>query len=562
MDDYVHRVILRGQIPGWRADPWTLYDFTRPPPEFRYAIEHGMFPWWTADDFKIRFFRPLSSLLVAFDHSFDQRAPLVGHTQSLLWFALLLWLAAAILRAILPEKTAITATWCYALAAHHASGVQWIAARNSLLAGVFGLATVALYVRSLGANSDDRARGVRTGTLSAIALFVGLFAGETVLGAIVVLAALDVLLVPTSALAQRATRLSAPVLVGVAYLAVYARAGFGVRSSGIYHDPLREFSAYRAHFYERWVSLLADGVSEVPADFLMFGGSVARTTATVATVTLTLLCALLWSIRRSLDHSHRRALAALAAASAVALLPSVAGAPGSRMLPIVGLCIAGVMGTTIRQSSVFLQSKPPWSGRIIAAPLLYLFVFCQFVLGPLLRVAQPLNMAKMGSEQAKIAREIEWQCNSHSVLLMLNSSDPSVAMYALPLLLDAGHVAGVGQLLSMAPTEHVLTRVDERSFLLRTADRRSLLASTLGGLYRAPTLAMPVGFVRRYQGLSITVSAINDSGPTEILVQTHASMRSPDVCIYEWKSGRLRPFALPASGQSVVVAHEVGPMGL
>lgn len=561
MDDFVHRLILRGAIPAWSSNPTQLYDFTRSPPEWRFAVEHGLFPWWIAEDFKIRFFRPLSSLSVAFDHLFDQHTTLVGHTQSLLWFFALCWIAASILRAILPEKSAITATWCYCLAAHHTSGLQWIAARNSQLAGVFGLLAVALYARALQQDTHQSTRP--TLAVPAVgSLFVGLFAGETVLGALIVMMGVDRLLRPNDALSATAKRVSLPVLLGVVYLIAYSAAGYGVRWSGIYHDPAREFAQYAGHFPGRMFGLLAEPFSSIPSDFLMFGGPVARTVSIIGAVVLAVVVLSLALVRSALSREQLRVASVMLAVGAVALVPSVAGAPGSRMLPIVGFALACVVGVLLSGAREFLRSNVGTLAKLPVWIFAGFFAFSQFVISPMFRLMQPLNMGKISSVQTAVGRDTPWACNERSVLLVVASSDPGIAMYVVPILANAGHHANVSQVLSMAPTDHEVQTVDDRTFRVRSVARVSILDNPLGILYRSPALPVPLGTQMHYENLDLTVTAVNDRGPTELTVHSSAPIQAPAVCMFVWKDGALRPFALPPMGQTVIVRREIGPMGL
>src|SRR6187455_2683318 len=73
-DDYVHQIALHD--PGRFGDvlrPWSLYDFGTYADWVSLYERFGGMPWWISPDWKVRFFRPLTSLSLWID------AKLFGH---------------------------------------------------------------------------------------------------------------------------------------------------------------------------------------------------------------------------------------------------------------------------------------------------------------------------------------------------------------------------------------------------------------------------------------------------------------------------------------------------
>ena len=67
--------------------PVNLYGFSSGgSTRFAFQLDKGSSPWWTSDQIKTNFFRPLSSLTLAFDYSLWPDTPLLMHIHSLLWF--------------------------------------------------------------------------------------------------------------------------------------------------------------------------------------------------------------------------------------------------------------------------------------------------------------------------------------------------------------------------------------------------------------------------------------------------------------------------------------------
>ena len=142
-DDYFHQLALRQGLEGGPLRPWSLYDFGPRPEAGETLFEAGMMPWWTDADFKVRFFRPVSSLSIWLDYRlYDDWAP-GYHLTSLLLFAVLLGLAFRMFRALgVSEAASLWALAFLALEDGHFLPVGWIANRNTLLASIFALATI------------------------------------------------------------------------------------------------------------------------------------------------------------------------------------------------------------------------------------------------------------------------------------------------------------------------------------------------------------------------------------------------------------------------------------
>jgi hypothetical protein len=70
-DDYMHmaRVDPRLHAPGFTYAPLDLFTFVSGDPSQRAVLlEEGVFGWWMAPDFRMSFWRPLSSLTHVLDH--------------------------------------------------------------------------------------------------------------------------------------------------------------------------------------------------------------------------------------------------------------------------------------------------------------------------------------------------------------------------------------------------------------------------------------------------------------------------------------------------------------
>lgn len=141
-DDYAHQIILQGvEHPTLR--PWSLYDFGGVPDPDEPGWQFGSFPWWTSPDWKIRFFRPLTSLTLWLDHVLFGRWAMGYHLTNLAWFAGLLILMHGLCRSLeLPSRACTLALFFFAASTSCLFPVSWPANRNTLIAVFFMVASI------------------------------------------------------------------------------------------------------------------------------------------------------------------------------------------------------------------------------------------------------------------------------------------------------------------------------------------------------------------------------------------------------------------------------------
>jgi len=139
-DDFGARLVCEGRFdsPTWK--PWSLFDFGSLDLASGSTIERGAYPWWVDPDWRVRFFRPLSSLSMCLDAwLFGDSAP-AAHAHSLLLLALLLLSALALYERLgLSRRAAILAILVVAFDNGALMPVGWLSNRNSLLEGLFTL---------------------------------------------------------------------------------------------------------------------------------------------------------------------------------------------------------------------------------------------------------------------------------------------------------------------------------------------------------------------------------------------------------------------------------------
>ncbi len=355
-DDFGAQLVLDGRIesPTWK--PWSLYDFGTFTEAPALTAESGAFPWWIDRDWKVRFFRPLTSLSLWLDHALFGASPFAGHAMSLALFALLLLAAWRLYRKLgLSQDGALLALVIVAADNGAMMPVGWISNRNPLLEGLF--AVLALHAALCTIERPAVHRLVTTLALAIAA--VGAKESGLHVFALLALLFLWALQRPEQRPVQSSPPLTDPQLplqpvqsplvqsppaqsptqrhfftfaagasavLAAAYLAAYATTGFG---SNVLFYPMPWTSP--GEFIFRTATLFAcapiAAVSPFPIDLL----AIEPASFWPIVVTATLLGAVVvWFLARRLWNVPRAGL--LLTWGALALLPQSGAPPSDRLL--------------------------------------------------------------------------------------------------------------------------------------------------------------------------------------------------------------------------------------
>jgi hypothetical protein len=333
-DDYVHRLALGEQRELMPMRPWSLYDFGTRAEWARFEAAEGAFPWWTSPDWKVRFFRPLTSLTLWLDHAVWGERASGSHLTSLVLYALLLALVHRTFRLLgLARRTALLGLLLFELSDASVIPVGWIANRNSLLEALFATGALVMLFRAPGVP--------RAGSILG-ALLCGIGASLSKESGVFVFPLVALLLI---ARALRAESGRARALAGAAsacalffgWIGALALAGFGTRSL-FYVTPWEE----PARFAGNVLVLATGGLLSLAGPFPLDAVTVApelRVPIVVAGLLAGVPLAL-W-IARSI--AGRAGALALASWTFLFLLPQGGVAPSDRLLFGSSIGAAGLL---------------------------------------------------------------------------------------------------------------------------------------------------------------------------------------------------------------------------
>ena len=545
-DDYfVRAVVLQNtEIPGVPASIFDAFPFTKGDPAvIRQGIEAGMYPWWTHPQHKISFFRPLSSLTHWVDFRLFPDALWLMHVHSLLWYGLLVYVAALLYRRFLSAPwAAALATLLYAIDYSHSVGAASLCNRYAVIAAVFGFLTVLAH---------DRWR--HNGSKSCGALAIGCFTlalltGEAGVAASAYLFAYAVFLDRGKPLARYAVLLPY-VLVGVIWRIIYSGLEFGSAHSGVYIDPAQDPVRFAVELVQRLPVLLlgqlalpsSDGWAVLPA--LQAQIYVALALAAV------FFCAwALWPLLR-----RDRATCFFGLGMILAAIPFCATLPSNRFLFFTGL---GCMGMIASFLAVALE-RPAWFtgwGKPHKA-LAYTWIGIHIVLSPLLLVPLTLSPIVVHHPFARAEETIMLQQQSSTSARIIVVNVPSdIMLFHIPFIRAA---AGRNDsprtfLLSAGLIPVELQRVNDQTLVVRMPD--GLLTGVWNQFFRSSGEPIAKGLPLKFSDVTVTVTGLTETGlPAEIKYEFAGPLEDHALTLVTWSEHGFVPFTLPRPGQTVTL---------
>jgi hypothetical protein len=536
LDDFLHGAMVEGSYPVHRG-PFDLYDYIGDDNR-RALLDRGFLPWWTEPHLTVRFFRPLASALLYVEHRLFSHAALPMHLHSFAWWCAAVFAARALFRRMLTPRSARIATVIFALAPCHALPLAWLANRATLIALALGTLALPCYA---GWRSERRLRdALLGGGLFALAFLGG---GEYALafgGYIVSIEAVR----RGDPFARRVSGLLPFAVPAVAYLAVRRAGGYGSRGSGFYTDPLHDLSAFLADAPMRAASLL--GASWFTFDIAWWRtGRIAQWfLVALLLVGAVVLAPLLRRLLVRLPEPNRRSAAWMLGGSVLALAPSLAVAPGARVLGVSLLGVAATVGLLLERVWFPAPAEDAGLGRL--APLAALGLgFAHLIHGPgaafLSARAQRESAFDFESRVDAVRRQVEDA--AHSELGIVRGL---ASAFFMPFALDM-RAQPPPRWFVLAQTSHVLAlRRDPRTIELVAPPETALYPMTERNLYRSPRARLRKGDEVRVAGLRVKILDVTDQGP-----RVARFVFDRDVDTLTWAAddyGELRRVTIPAAG--------------
>ncbi len=508
-DDLLQRAMALGSYPAPRG-PLDLYDFIRPSERAAF-VASGALPWWAADDLSLRFFRPLASAMLFFEHRFVG-SPLAMHVHSLLWWAAAVVATGWLFRLLLGERAATIATWIFALAPAHVLPLALLAQREVLVATTFGALGVAFGVRPKGASP----------ILSAAFFAVALSAGEYALS----FGGYAVAWAMTRPSARERARALLPFAVpATIYVVVRALLGYGAIGTGFYRDPLHSPAQFFAHAPRSLLVLWADAWTSFDASLWPLAGLVVVAAALLALVAKSFTGNVRW----------------LAGGSLLAALPLLASTPGQRLTGPMLIGVAGALGWLVD----FAASKPV---RLHYAAIAGLVVVLHGAVAVRSSLRESAAYRRLGEDAKARAASLDDHLRGH---------EPSAVIVAL----GSWESAFFGLTLPPSPTprripwrvlvtaRHALVlRVDDRTADVVVPKGQGFFPLGADDIFRREDDALHTGDVREVPGMRAEVLSDGTTAPARVRFSFDRSLDDPALMWLSESRAAYKAVSPPAPG--------------
>jgi len=266
-DDYFQLLLLRDNgLLDRQSDGslFGLFSFIDADLAHRQQLQlYGVIPWLAADDFYFRFWRPLTEVTHYIDFSLLPEQAWFAHLHSGVWYLLLSYCVYRLAYECNQQRkeVAVLAWLIFLFDGQHVANIGWIANRNALVASVFGLMCLLLFVEW------HKRKQYRFYFLSVLFFAVAILSAEMALGICAYLF-FYAYCVQKASFVRLLKQSSLYVLVLLLWFFSYQYFNFGVNtSSGLYLHPYHELLDYISALAVRLPVYISASLLPFPAGF-------------------------------------------------------------------------------------------------------------------------------------------------------------------------------------------------------------------------------------------------------------------------------------------------------
>jgi hypothetical protein len=552
IDDYIHWDILTGHFHNAHAgSPFGLFSFANGDPARTHELmEKGIFPWWTTDRLRVAFWRPLSEWTHWLDYRLWPDSPGLMHAQNIAWYGALVLALGAWFRAIDPNRArAAMATLIYAISPQHGTVIGWIANRNALVAAFFSLLTLIGFHRACGGRAHSWRHALVAYTASCATFALALLSGEAAVATLAYLFAYALLLDAGPRRLARATALVPYACIVLVWHVLYLHLGYGARASGMYIDPVGDYSRFIPAVALRLPVLLLAQLFGVAATRLDFPATLSRQLvywgSAVAAIGM-----FAFALRAAQVHLDR--LAQFHAVGMVlALIPVCATLPDDRLLTLAGFGGAGLL-------AVFFFAVASRFGELRGAR----GIAVKSIAGYLVVVCFVASVVLLPRRVGSMARTVDPVMTDPSLTLPQKNltMNTRVVLINPPLMWSASYLPFVRAEHGLVnPRSAIPLAPGIRPSYLTVIDGNTLEMSVPAGfivpidsLFRDPRLAFKPGDRVDLGYLHIDVVQVTPDGqPETVRFRFARPLSDPDLQFYIWDRFGYREFPLPERGRRI-----------
>jgi hypothetical protein len=554
-DDYYHRWVLT-RCDGYaqvRPPRMEMFDFLDGDAARTQRMKQvGLLPWWVYDGVQARFWRPVTAITHVADYRLWPDSPARMHAQNIAWYALLVVLVAVLYRQMMGRTVAAAlGAVMFAIDDAHAIPAAWIASRNAVIAGVFGVMAILCHHRWRQRAARDEARTGLSWAVAAIGCFVtALLSAEAGLATLGYLLAYELMLDRVD-WRRRAVVVAPYALVVMAWRAVWMWLGYGVAAMGeLYSDPLGQPIEFARQATVRLPLLLAGQAGYPPADAALVVNGLGRVMfALIGAGIVALSVWMLWGLLR-----HNRVARFWLAGTVMSAIPMCVAAPSNRLLLMVGIGGFGLAGQFL---SMALHPRF-WEGlsrrrRLGRFSFVAATIIIHLVAAPgtmLLQSRWPLAWPEMWEAVHELPN-ITHADTTRDLVIVNHPLAFNILNTLTSRACDGRAVPRTTTVLAPSSSPVRVTRIDDRTLEVRMENGYfpDPFARLFYTMEHQPAVDAPI----ELPAVRVTVLELTrDSGPSAVRFQFHAPLEDGSAFRWMcWYGNAFQPFKPPAVGQWV-----------
>jgi hypothetical protein len=548
-DDLVHRYHLLGypDVTGNPLLPLKLFDFMNGDSSRTHMlIDRGVVPWWTLPTIRLSFWRPLSALTHWVDYLLWPQSSVLMHLQNLFWLGALVAATTLLYRRFSGTPwVAGLAGLFFALDDAHGLPAGWIANRNALVSGFFGVLVLLVHDRW---RRENWKAGLILGPLL---LAAALLSGESALAVCAYLVAYA-LFIDAGSRSARALSLVPYAVVAFAWLIAYRLLGYGTWGSGFYVDPISEPIGFLVAVLRNGPLLLADQWALPPSSIVIFLSE--QATWALWAWALVVIAIVAFLFLPLIRHDRTAKFWATGMLFAIPLVCSTM--PHSRLLLFAGIGAFGLLAqwiAALRKGAEWVPRSGWWS--TLSRPMLAFFLFVHTIAAALLFVfnstSQTFGEALIQKPAASVVAGTELTSQD---LVIINHPMIFFGNYiATARLLNGQPIPRHVRILAPALVPLHLYRPDDRTLVVRPEG--GFLAFPFDNVFRGPSHPFTRGEQVALTGMTAQVNELTPDGrPAEVAFRFAVPLSDSSLRWLRWDDGKYVAFEPPAVGGSMVVA--------
>lgn len=526
------------------------------------AFAKNFLIWWEMPDNYLAFWRPLTSLSHWADYHLWPNSSALMHLHTIIWCCIAIAVVVLFYRRIIPwPLVAPAATILFLIDQSVYSTASCIACRSSLVTLTFGVLALIWY------HDFAVSRRPPALVLSLMAFCVGLAAGEGTIAALAYMLSYALIL-DQRPFKQRLFPLAPFVVVTACYRLLYQHLGYGAYHSGLYIDPGREPLRLLTNALTQGPAVLLSLLAWPPlTKYLDFSPDLKLAWSIFAAITLLAMAAAAFRLIR-----RDRTLQFLLLGAGIAFpLACTTILVHERLLLFVGLGLFGAVAIIVSNGIGRVGTLHGHAGlplRLLAAGLLLtngvypLYYHFRTALS-----ASPLHSPPLPEPRADLS------CfNSSDELIIVNTLELEFAIEPYIASLHNVPFPAETKLLAATPFDLTISRQDASSLIIDSGAsalfsgwnlfnsphkpcfaRNPLFQILLMiGVGRSDQFPMREGDIVEWPGIQVVIDRCN-TRPSRATIRFKNRLEDPHYkwIVWNWRSGRYEPFALPAIGQSV-----------